>query len=115
MKTFAEYQAAAVDTALETAYKPEYLFPGLAAEAGEVCGKFAKYVRDVNPLAKPANTETYAKFREDLGYELGDVLWFVAVLADFYQFKLEDIATMNRAKLSRRKERGTLNGSGDSR
>lgn len=112
---FNDYQDAAVDLALETAYKPEYLIPGLCGEAGEVASKYAKYVRDVAQDAKPTNTCNYAKLREDIGFELGDVLWFLAVIADFYQMKLEDLAAANITKLKGRKTRGTIQGSGDSR
>lgn len=112
---FKAYQDAAVDLALETAYKPEYLIPGLAAEAGEVAGKYAKYVRDINQDAKPTNTPAYAVLRDSLAAELGDVLWFVAVICDFYQLSLEDVAEGNITKLKGRATRGTIGGSGDER
>ncbi|MDX8383980.1 MAG: MazG nucleotide pyrophosphohydrolase domain-containing protein, partial [Ghiorsea sp.] len=47
--------------------------------------------------------------------ELGDVLWYVAMVAKECGSSLEDIATSNLAKLKRRDERGTLQGSGDER
>jgi len=112
---FKTYQDAAVDMALETAYKPEYLIPGLAAEAGEVAGKYAKYIRDISSEAKPSNTPAYAVLRDSLAGELGDVLWFVAVLCDFYQMNIEDVAAKNIEKLKSRATRGTIGGSGDTR
>ena len=53
--------------------------------------------------------------REDIAKELGDVLWYVAVLADYLDLSLDDIATANLAKLASRQERGVLGGNGDNR
>ena len=47
--------------------------------------------------------------------ELGDVLWYVSVLATYLDISLTDIADDNIAKLKSRKERGTLHGNGDDR
>jgi NTP pyrophosphatase (non-canonical NTP hydrolase) len=112
---FKHYQDSATDLALETAYKPEYLIPGLVAEAGEVAGKYAKYVRDVAQDVQPKNTSAYAALRDGLAAELGDVLWFLAVTCDFFQLSLEDVAAANIEKLKGRASRGTISGSGDNR
>ena len=47
--------------------------------------------------------------------ELGDVLWYCANLAHELGTTLEDVAQGNLDKLFSRKERGTLQGSGDNR
>ena len=47
--------------------------------------------------------------------ELGDVLWYVAVLAADLGLSLDDIASSNLAKLDSRRGRGELGGSGDRR
>jgi hypothetical protein len=43
------------------------------------------------------------------------VLWYVAVLADYLDLSLDDIAAANLAKLAGRQSRGVLGGSGDNR
>ena len=47
--------------------------------------------------------------------ELGDVLWFVATLADFYNIDMDDMAVTNINKLRVRAMRNTVQGSGDER
>lgn len=80
-----------------------YLALGLNGEAGEVADKIKKHLRDG---------------KLDIGgiiYELGDVCWYVARLADSLGYSLEDILTINNAKLESRKTRDVLTGSGDER
>ena len=77
---------------------------GLAEEAGEVCGKLAKYIRK-HDGAEPANAESAQptgkdlddaiEFRENLKKELGDVCWMVAELCTVYGLTLEDVMTAN--------------------
>lgn len=101
--------------ALETAVFPEIggercLYPalGLANEAGEVLGKLKKLYRDRGGEVTP-------EFQEHLRSELGDVLWYVAVLADAFDLTLSEIAGENLRKLSDRARRDALRGSGDDR
>lgn len=98
------YQKKAKSTCKDTAYNYQYLIMNLCAEAGEVAGKYAKYVRDGGFIDKFA-----------LAAEVGDVLWQVAVLADWLGFDLSEVADMNLEKLASRAERGKIGGSGDSR
>ena len=70
--TFEEYQKAAVSFRTDTANNEEYLTFGLIAEVGEAAGKLAKRVRD-----DVWDEKAFIK-------ELGDILWFVANLADYY-------------------------------
>jgi NTP pyrophosphatase (non-canonical NTP hydrolase) len=100
-----EYQELAARLALPTALNNQYLSLGLVGEAGEVASLFAKAVRDSEGLVN----------RDSLKKELGDVLWFVAVLAEFYNMDMQDVAIANINKLRSRQERGTLQGSGDDR
>ena len=46
---------------------------------------------------------------------MGDVLWYIAMLAWELDYNLSDVAYYNVEKLQDRKQRGTLKGSGDKR
>ena len=70
--TFEEYQKEAIKFRLESANNENYLTLGLIAEVGEAAGKLAKRIRD-----GVFDEKAFVK-------ELGDILWFVANLADFY-------------------------------
>lgn len=106
---FNEYQSFAFSTVVFPEDRAmDYLTNGLAAEAGEVCGKYAKIIRDKNGVVDDQDEAEMAK-------ELGDIMWMVAVMARMLGFTLEDVATMNVVKLQSRKERGVLQGSGDNR
>ena len=101
---FKSYQDMASDTAV---YKAEHavIYPalGLAAEAGEVANKVKKILRD-------------GKFdREAIADEVGDCLWYIAALCRDLNVEMAEIAQNNLDKLNDRKERGTLQGSGDKR
>lgn len=108
--TFDDYQKRALKTARGHNQKNEvfHLLLGLVGEAGEIAEKFKKLVRD-------HETDESKVDRGDLTKELGDVLWYVAVLADYFEIALEDIAKKNIAKLADRQQRGALSGSGDNR
>ena len=81
----------------------EYLALGLTSEAGEVAGKVKKLIRDGKGDKKA------------IASEIGDVLWYCAMLAKETEVPLNDIMKDNLKKLNSRKERGTLAGSGDNR
>ena len=81
---------------------------GLAEEAGEVCGKFAKAVRDDNGIVDGNRRDAIKK-------ELGDVCWFVAEICSLLGLQLEDVMQANLDKIKSRQERGVIHGSGDER
>ena len=81
-----------------------YLSLGVTSEAGEVAGLIKKHIRDGTPLD-----------RGEMLAELGDVLWYVAVLADRVGYPLSSVASANIRKLASRKARNKLGGSGDHR
>ena len=81
---------------------------GLTGEAGEVANKVKKIIRD-------GSDKTSEDMVQALFSEIGDCLWYIAILADDVGVKLSDIANANLEKLFKRKEKGTLHGSGDDR
>tara|TARA_R110001606_G_scaffold259734_1_gene407467 strand:+ start:873 stop:1247 length:375 start_codon:yes stop_codon:yes gene_type:complete len=106
---FNKYQ----QTAVETAIYPDthrILYPalGMAGEAGEVANKVKKIIRD--------GTENLPEdWKDQLASEIGDVLWYCAALSNDIGIPLALIAAQNRDKLLARKQKGTLQGSGDTR
>ena len=103
-----EYQDKAMETRLPTAGL-EYAWFGLAGEVGELYSLMAKLYRD----GKGERTDE--DIMEDVKKELGDILWFIAAISKDYKFTLEEVAQKNVDKLAKRKEKGTITGSGDSR
>jgi MazG nucleotide pyrophosphohydrolase domain. len=85
-----------------------YACLGLAGEAGEVAEHAKKMLRDDDGRL---SDERRAKLRA----ELGDVLWYVAAIADELGENLDAIASENLSKLARRAEQGKLGGSGSDR
>ncbi len=81
---------------------------GLTGEAGEVANKVKKIIRD----GSDKNNEELV---QTISAEIGDCLWYIAVLASDIGVKLSDIASDNLIKLEKRKEKGTIHGSGDDR
>ncbi len=100
---FNEYQKLARSTAIyPEEYKVIYPALGLCGEAGEVAEKVKKNIRDGKSL-------------DGVGLELGDVLWYISALADDLGVTLEEVAQANVDKLTSRKERNMISGSGDNR
>jgi len=87
----------------------EYLALGLTSEAGEVAGKVKKLIRDGEDM------EGFELKKIAIASEVGDVLWYCAMLAKEVGVPLNDIMKDNLKKLHGRKVRGTLHGSGDNR
>jgi NTP pyrophosphatase (non-canonical NTP hydrolase) len=106
--TIDEYQQQALKTVLPSSNNIPYVALGLSSEAGEVASKIKKWIRDNN--SDPAKLD-----KESLVAELGDALWYIAVMADMLGFKLDEVAQKNADKLSDRQKRDVLTGSGDSR
>ena len=108
--TATEYQRKAAETAIFPKEKAlEYLTLGLTGEAGEIANKVKKFIRDGYD-----REELIAKQNEVLD-ELGDVLWYVAAVAEVMGSNLEAVAKDNLWKLAERQRNGTLRGSGDKR
>ena len=106
MITATAYQEQAKTTAIFPPERAlEYLTLGLVGEAGEVANKIKKVIRD----------KKIFRSQVEIASEIGDVLWYCAMLADYLDTNLGKIMEDNIDKLQSRKSRGTLGGSGDRR
>lgn len=85
-----------------------YAALGLAGEAGEIANKVKKILRDDNGVLMHDKAQAIAD-------EVGDVLWYLARVAEEVNHRLDGIAQRNIDKLLSRQERGVLQGSGDNR
>ena len=112
--TFDEYQKQALTTAYTD---PEYVDTlmdktiwamGVAGEAGEVVEKWKKIVAYKHGVV---GKEELADFKK----ELGDVVWYIAVLAHSLGLSFEEVMQLNVQKLADRKKRGVIKGKGDNR
>lgn len=106
---FSEYGKPFV-TGKQGCVKCDYCYPvmGLAEEAGEVAGKFAKALRDNNGIITDERKEEIIK-------ELGDVTWFVAEICTLLDVGMGEVMQRNIEKLTSRKNRNVIHGSGDDR
>lgn len=109
--TFDHYQTESAKTLVNGDDESQVLIRsvlGLVGESGEVAEKLKKILRDHG-----------GKITEDdkqaIAHELGDVLWYLARLADLSGYSLDQVAEMNLEKLSSRKARNQIGGSGDNR
>lgn len=77
---------------------------GLVGEAGEIAEKVKKQIRDGKLVAG-----------DDIIKELGDVMFYVTAIANYFDSDLDEVLQRNVDKLNSREERGVLGGSGDNR
>lgn len=105
-----EYQKLALRTGRAKDAPDEifHLLLGLSGEVGEISEKVKKVIRD-------RNSDFSTLDKDDLKKELGDVLWYIASLANYFDIPLEAIGDANIKKLASRLERGVISGSGDNR
>lgn len=109
--TFDEYQQGAITTNLTKDDQLKELMQqvlGLGDESGEVLAIFKKWIRDKDADILQLDKGSVKK-------EMGDILWYIAVIAHDLDISLDDLARTNLEKLASRKERGVLGGSGDNR
>lgn len=81
-----------------------YACIGLSGEVGELLNKVKKIARD---NAEPD--------REGIKLELGDIMWYVAMVAKEAGISLDEVAMSNIEKLEKRMRNGTIHGNGDER
>ena len=110
--TFDEYQKQALTTA-HISYSDAKLqntiwAMGVAGEAGEVVEKWKKIIAY-------KDGKISASDKEELKKELGDVVWYIAVLAHSLGLSFEEVMDLNIKKLADRKKRKVIKGTGDNR
>jgi len=105
-----DFQKECRKTALYPEVGDNVIYPtlGLVGEAGEVADKVKKILRDKKGIFDKDS-------KEEIKFELGDVLWYISQLSSELGYELEEIANSNLQKLSSRKLRGKIKGSGDDR
>lgn len=105
--TFNEYQAGT-----ESTWRTDQVIPadkaelvaaviGLPGEVGEVCDMVKKDLFHGVPMDP-----------DKMLKELGDVLYYLARTADYYDFTLEEVARVNNIKLAKRYPKGFVEGGG---
>lgn len=108
---FDDYQKQALTTAIphpDELMGKTILAMGIAGEAGEVLEKWKKIVAYQD--GKVSDTDV-----KEISKEMGDVMWYIAVLAHSLGLSLDDVIKQNIDKLQSRKLRGVFKGSGDNR
>lgn len=123
--TLNEYQSRAMTTCTESSMNDTYLLFGLMAEVGELADKVAKAKRKgivsiasdhiLPALYTKEHPEAFNDFVNGFIKELGDVLWFVALIAKHAGLTLDEVAQLNLDKLADRAKRGVIVGNGDNR
>lgn len=121
--TLNEYQKQAMTTCTESSMNDTYLMFGLMAEVGELADKVAKAKR--KEIITIESNDIYLDLKADIGdyedfqshfiKELGDILWFVALISKKAGFTLDSVAQLNLDKLADRAKRGKIIGEGDDR
>lgn len=109
--TFDEYQTQALTTLIRHPDKlmnQTIMVLGIAGEASEVAEKWKKLLAYRDGIITDEDKQELAK-------ELGDVLWYMALLASELGVSFDDIARKNLDKLASRKARNIIKGSGDNR
>lgn len=112
--TFDDYQKQALTTAytnpkyVDTLMDKTIWAMGVAGESGEVVEKWKKIVAYKDGKVSDEDLAELAK-------ELGDVVWYIAVLAHSLGLSFDEIMARNVAKLKSRKARGVIEGAGDNR
>jgi NTP pyrophosphatase (non-canonical NTP hydrolase) len=91
--TFRDYQAHAIRTnRVRGEDLPSIIVPllGLAGEAGSLLSEYKKWMRE---------GDRYRPFTDQVAEEIGDILWYLANIAEREGLDLAEIATENLAKI----------------
>lgn len=89
-------------------FEAAYATLGLVGEAGEIANKVKKVYRDHDGMIPPV-------LAEELVQECGDMFYYFARVLDWLGVDPQEVIDQNISKLTSRKERNVLKGSGDTR
>lgn len=109
--TLDEYQKEALVTAMRSGddFKDlAHWVLGISGEAGEISEKVKKIIRDYDGQISDVAKHEIVK-------EIGDVLWYLAVLAEHLGYSLDEVGELNIKKLHDRQARNKIHGNGDNR
>lgn len=108
---FNDYQKKALTTATVTedfVTSVHYHVLGLVSESGEVADKIKKVVRNEDGDFSKLDMQDFKK-------ELGDVMWYLAMLCTVFGLDMGDVAQTNLDKLADRMNRNVIKSTGDNR
>jgi NTP pyrophosphatase (non-canonical NTP hydrolase) len=109
-----DYQTAARRTAMGNSL--DHFVHGLTEEAGEVAGVMKRFHRGDEKYRSVIHPTRLSPSAQDkLKVEIGDVLWYIAMIADELEITLEEVAKYNIDKLADRAARKAIKGEGDNR
>lgn len=114
-----DYQTAARRTAMGNSL--DHFVHGLTEEAGEVAGVMKRFHRGDEKYRMADFIHINCKYslsdsaKDKLKAEIGDVLWYIAMIADELEITLEEVAQYNINKLADRATRKAIKGEGDNR
>ena len=82
------------------------IFYGIVGELGELSELNKKFMRDGGDPEE---------WRENFKKEFGDIFYYLAKFANYFDIDLTEVLQLNVLKLTSRKERNVIKGSGDNR
>lgn len=109
--TFDEYQEKALTTAIfnkDPLMDKTIWAMGISGEAGEVLEKWKKIVAYKDGKVSEDD-------KSEIKKELGDVVWYISMMAHSLGLSFDDVMELNIEKLASRKLRGVQKGVGDNR
>lgn len=119
-----EYQSKAMTTCLPTSDNFSYMMLNLVGEVGEFASKVGKHIRKGeaeiinnqlfwnNDVLSEEQIKEYSSL---LKSELGDCAWELVGLCKVMGWTFEEVCQENLDKLASRKNRGLIDGNGDTR
>lgn len=108
IETLNRYQLEALRTAAhypDSTLRKSVFGLGISGEAAEILAVTMKMVIKAGEISEQIKKEIghgHPEDRTKMGKEIGDLLWYAAVLADEFGFSLSEIATINIQKLRER-------------